>query len=398
MSQALASGGNSLAVFAAARVSGPAELGSIALVVAFYAISVQLVRPLAGNVLQMSDLRSGSDRDRAFASGALLVAWVAACAGALAFLPVALALREEATSTAMAAVVGLVPFLVVHDTLRIWAISVQRASLAIVIDAAWLVLFGIVLLALTVRGTDTGSAIVVAWALSGAAVAVVAWAVVGVSRRSGVAIAQAWAAARRNGSVYLADAVLAAVSLTGFVLLLPLVAPVRDIGHLRAIEVPFGAVAMLGQACTLYLLPATRRLLVAGRPSRAWLGVGLGAAALAGSSLGLGALLLVLPEGLLQDVFGPSFTPTLALVVTVTVKFASFGAVLVASTMARSLGARRETLPFAAAYTVVGAVVGLLLARLSLELGYAALYLVVGIGSLVLAGRLRRRPFTPGTV
>jgi hypothetical protein len=167
---------------------------------------------------------------------------------------------------------------------------------------------------------------------------------------------------------------------------------------LRALEIPFGLLATANQGAALFLQPTTRRLCTNGNERRAWKVVLWAAGTMVLAPVAIGIIILVVPAHDLQQVFGPSFRPNFNLVVAIILKYASFGPVMVMSIMARSLGARRETLPFAIGFTVLATILALVVATTSLAGAYLALYATLTLGSLEILRRLRGRAFSADTV
>lgn len=396
VSQLAASGGNFVAALLAARRSDAVGFGSIGLLLAFYLTAVQLVRPFAGQVIQVNVGPRGFSANWAEARSLLRIAFWLAALGSMAFAPIAFGLFAGAGRHLLWVALAFVPFLVVHDTMRVWAIAVQRPHLAVVLDLGWLAVLCLGLGSLELFRVSSGAAVTVAWAGSGAVVAAIGW--VGCCWGRPVARREARAAAVRFGRVYFLDAILGVASISGFVLLLPVVVSVEEIGRLRVLEMPFGVLAMASQGIALFLVPSTRRLLAEGWSKRAWSAVTATASGLAVASAAIAALVLAIPQNRWQAVFGANFRPQVALVVAIAVKFASFGLVLMGTIMAKSLGARRETLPLAAGGTAAAVTAALALSGFSLSLGYVALYLGLSLTSLVIVRRLWRRPFTAETV
>ncbi len=397
-SPALACGGNLLAVLGAARVGTAGEFGSVALLMAFYAVAASLVRPFCAHVLQITVLDARSDRERGQALGTLPLAFGLASVLALGFVPIGSRFFVDGTRGLLVLAVLLVPMLVVHDTMRVWAISVNRPNLAVGLDAAWLAALVAGLVALRATGHWSSAAIAAVWAGGGAAVGVVSWAaIVGRLRHVG-RIRSAASEARRYGPLFVADSAMGAVVINGYPLVLTSVISVDQIGRLRALEIPFGVLATIGQGFGLFLQPATRRLVRDDRADRAWQATVWGGSAIATGAVLVGLGCAVLPDRLLTEVFGPSFRVESSLLIAVVLKYAALGAVFVMATMVRSLGAERATLPHRVALVVLALVVSVPLAGVDLATGYGVLYALLAGGSLLVARRIRRHTFSPETV
>jgi len=397
-SQALASGGNLLAVLAAARAGTAGEFGSVALLLAFYAVAASLVRPFCAHVLQITVLDARSERQRQQALGTLPLAFGLAAVLAIGFAPIGSRFFVAGTQGLLLIAVLLVPLLVVHDTLRVWAISVNRPNLAVALDGAWLVALVVGLAALRATHHWTPAAIGVVWATGGAAVAAVSWAATVVRGRRVGTIRSAAAEARRFGPLFAADSAMGAVVISGYPLVLTSVTSVEQIGRIRALEIPFGVLATIGQGFGLFLQPATRRLVRERRTDRAWQATVWGGSAMAAGALALGLACVVIPDDFLTDVFGPSFEVASPLLTAVVLKYAALGAVFVMATMVRSLGAERATLPHRLVLVLVALAVSLPLAGVDLAVGYGAMYAVLAVGCMVVIGRIRSHDFSPETV
>jgi hypothetical protein len=397
VSQAFSSGGNFLAALVAARVSDPSEFGAVALTLAFYAVASQLVRPFAGSVMQIRVIHLGKAEQR-LARGLLVVALGASLLVTCAFLPIAWHLLAGPYRQTLLAVVLLVPLLVVYDSLRLWAISVRRPARALVMDSTWLALQILGFECLHLAGIRSGASVIAVWAIGGACVATAAWIGCSVACSGHAAFRVARTASWKLGRVYAFDAVLTAASNTGFILLLSSEIAVGAIGQLRALELPFGLLVTASQGASLFLQPTTRRLCVAGNVRRAWRVVLLGGVALVVASAAISAVVLIEPADTLRRIFGPSFRPHIGIVIAILIKYASFGPLLVMTTMTRSLGVRRVTLPFTIGFTIVATVLALGAASVSLTDAYIVLYVTLSLGSLEVVRRIRGTQYSAETV
>ena len=268
-SQALASGGNFLAALLAARVSDSAEFGRVSLFIAFYVISVQLVRPFTGNVLQVTAAEEGRETSARLLGTLAISSPGRSCS-------VSPSCRSPSRCSTATTSPGSSPrWPRCHcspSTTRFacgaWPpsnLGAPSCSTASGSGCSWSPSRPSSFI-----GDLSGAEVIFLWAVAGATVAAgqcTAWVL---AQRPGLDLAGAWADATRIGRVYLAEAVLAAASSSGFILLLALVVEVDDIGRLRLLEMPFGVAVAIGQGLALFLLPEARRVLVAGQIDRAW--------------------------------------------------------------------------------------------------------------------------------
>lgn len=391
VSQALASGGNFLALVLASRAGSGADFGAASLAFAVYALGGTLIRPFTGQVAQIA-LRSRDSEERGPKLHPHVLMGLALSSGtAVAGLVVAL-FGGRVPSDVRAVwliVIGSIPVLLVYDLARYWLATLERSVLVAMIDGGWLVAMSAVYLA-TRPTTAVGTLAV--WAGSGLLAAVAGISVV--LRLSPARVAdRSWTMTQVQtlGGPMVVEAGLIAATNWSLVLFAPYVVGLAELGRLQGFDLVFGPVTMLATGLGLAVQPKTTVLIASREPDRAWShGVVAGSVLLAVAIVTF-AIFTMWPGNALAEVFGLEAAGWLVAVAAFTRAVAQ-APQLSATLLTRATRWFRPAIRTRIVALVVGAGGGMatMLLTRSLAMSYVVTYTALAAGSIHVLAGIRR--------
>lgn len=366
------------------------EFGAFALAMLLYQIAVGVARAMIGEPFFARHADEPLEVRRGLVADIVGAALSIGVLGAALIVAIGLTLGGMA-GAALVALGPVLPFLLVHDSLR-FVFIVDQPGRALAIDVGWLVL---VVVAVLAAPGDAGAAwYVTAWGVSGAAAMVV-----------GLLLAQAthWRVhpttwlrrTRQDGMRYAGDFLTAQAANHVAVLALGAVSSLATFGAVRASQTFYGPLNTVHLGIYLAVVPDGVRL--RDRPSRlrrlmTLTSGGLALLAVCWALVGVG-----IPDSFGGDVFGDSWTGAEELMVPMGLSMV-FGGVMAGGFLGlRSLGdargslrSRLLSLPGLLVLPIVGAVIG---DAVGFALGAAVgRFLASGIWWTAFAGALQRRP------
>jgi len=304
LDQGFSSGTNLALSILAGQVLGPTGLGVIFLGFSMYLLALSFLRALITEPMVVATAaRNREERDASTRACMILVIIVAA---AITALMVAVGLvAPDPLGRSLLVFAPWAGVALVQDQWRSVLFRDQRGAAACFNDGVWAVgMLAILPLALAVRDDW---AIAATWGGGAALAAVVGFWQVKV-RPGGLADAYAWWTRdlRHLGSWLAIENVILTAGGQLTVVLLAGQLGAADLGGIRAVEVAFAPMTLVGEALAFPGVPIlSRALTVSMAAARRWAWrLGLGAALLVGGYL---AIALPLRDQLLSRVFGPEF-------------------------------------------------------------------------------------------
>lgn len=343
-----------------ARAVDAAGFGAFAIAFLIFAVLIGVGRSLVGTPLNIRF--SGAEGPRHLevlraATGTVLALGLAAAAP----MTVAGLLLGGTLGSTLLVLAGSLPGLLIQDTCRLAFFAQGRPHLAVLNDLVWAVVqFGAMGVLLGV-GVHRTWPFVLAWGAAATAAALLGLVQLGV--RPVLRGAVSWVRGQLDLTGYLfAEYLLGAGSAQGSILLVGAVGSVGDVGSLRAAQVLLGPVGILTTAVATFTLPEVSRRTALSASGRNLIARGLSAFAVV-VSLTYGAVLLLIPDALGQELLGVTWTGAHVVLLPMTVFSAMAGACTGPSIVIYAAGLTRRTfaLQVVAAPVVIVAVVGGLL-------------------------------------
>ncbi|TYP87192.1 hypothetical protein [Blastococcus xanthinilyticus] len=236
----------------------------------------------------------------------LVAAASATLVGALG-IPVGLLLLATPLDTAWVVFFLGLPVLLLQDALRYIGFLEQRPGRAVLLDGVWLVVM-VVATVLAMTGAISGTAAVLALWVLGALLADVIGLAAFRLRREPLRLRARLRAMWPVSGPLLGDFALSSGSGQLTVFVLPLVASTALLGSLKAAQVANGPLNITVAAASVICLPMVANAVDSGGGRAAALRIGRFASlALAGVAVVYGAVLLLLPQGVGEALFGQSW-------------------------------------------------------------------------------------------
>lgn len=291
-----------LSIMVARNVSASA-FGAFSVAFLVYGIAVAVVRPVAGQPLQIRHTglsNEGFARQVSRAQGMTLLLGFAAAGVSAVVGGVGSGLMREA----MWALAVVIPLLVLQETCRLAFFAHERADRAALIDGIWVAAMIVALAAVLLSGRHSVGLLILAWGAAGGVSAVVGLALLHAVPR----IRQAWSWWRSERSIagYLLGEYVLGLGAAQFgILLVGVLASQTAVGSLRAAQVLLGPLSILGVAAFNSVIPEVSR---SRGNSRREVTVGLVATAAMGLlTLSYASVLLLLPDRIGAELFGETW-------------------------------------------------------------------------------------------
>jgi O-antigen/teichoic acid export membrane protein len=164
--QVISGASNVVIAILAARLLSAAQFGLFGIVFLVYVILVGVTRALVSDPLLVNPAEARRRPGEAIGTALLLSLLMAAV---LAGAGVAIHTWNSTLGSALVALAGCLPLLVLQDVARYLAYAIQRPIRAVVLDGVWLVAMIPAIAALFVTGTHSLSWLIIAWGGAGAA-------------------------------------------------------------------------------------------------------------------------------------------------------------------------------------------------------------------------------------
>jgi O-antigen/teichoic acid export membrane protein len=283
-------------VVIAAQSTSPAQLGTLALVIALYRLTVAITRALVAEPLIALDEAGGSP------AGALHAAALIGVVGGLVCLGAGM-LAGPGAQTSFLIVAGCLPALCVQDVARYLSVGRGRAARAATLDAVWIGVQLVCSVAVAALTEITLELAIATWLIGGVVAALVALATFGVRPTGG----RRWLATRAGtASQFLVEYGAIHGVVQGAYLLVATIVSTAAAGAMRSIETLFGpySVVLLGTRPAL-----VRSLRSTPRSPAAWTRglrrIGMGLLAVVAATA---AMVLVLPDSLGELLLGDTWS------------------------------------------------------------------------------------------
>lgn len=347
--QALSSGSNALVLIAVARVTTPDEFGETSLAFAALVAVMGTLRGLLGTRLTVlsSDPLQLRKEARFSLTASVAIGTLAGCGIALVGL-------TSGAGLSVLVLAATCPFVFAQDVTRYSTISIGRPSVACLADGVWFVSSALVLMSTVFFvGAVTGTVVVATWCVfsiislsllmivgqvSPAFRGIGAWATTGVAQRIRFGLEAAVAAA---ASIVILGVVTALLGLHA-------AAAIRGAGTIM------GPLNVLMSSLALALAPELAR---EGNPRSAqlWARLRLPTLGMAGFSIVIGIIAIVLPETIGREILGDTWDLSKQILPIMSVEYAALAWMGLASTALRVQSRSSDLLRIKIGYLVTAA-------------------------------------------
>lgn len=302
--QALSSLSNLLLSILVARAVDTEAFGAFTVAFTVYSVAVLISRSLTSQPLMM---RFAAVDAEEFRSAAAMSSGAASALGfALGTVVLILGLAlGGSVGTALLAVALLLPGLLVQDVWRIAFFAQRRPEMAVVIDAAWMVLQVAGVAVFLAVDVESAVPYVIAWGLAGAAAAALG------AYRGGAAprIRSTWTWLKAHWDItryVILGSLLLQGAYQGALMLVGVFGTLTDVGSLRGAQVILGPVSLLAAAAFSFAVPELARRSHLRTRRRVVAAAGLGGV-LATAGLVWGTIALLLPTEVGVALLGDSW-------------------------------------------------------------------------------------------